>query len=109
MQDNVRHKQLRLKTQVMILIMILAGPLGNTMLGKGMKSIGAVSFSSGSVVLETLGRILSSGTIWLGIALMITLLCCLFPGAVVGGLQLCAAGIGHGLRSGSRAGRGCAA
>ena len=72
MQDNVRHKQLRLKTQLMILIMILAGPLGNTMLSKGMKSIGAVSFSSVSVVLETLGRILSSGTIWLGIALMIT-------------------------------------
>jgi uncharacterized membrane protein len=72
MQTHARHKQLRLKTQLMILIMILAGPLGNTMLAKGMKSIGAVSFSSASVVLETLGRILSSGTIWLGIALMIT-------------------------------------
>jgi uncharacterized membrane protein len=72
MQTHARHKQLRLKTQLMILIMIIAGPLGNTMLGKGMKSIGAVSFSSASVVLETLGRILSSGTIWLGIALMLT-------------------------------------
>jgi len=72
MEAHARHKQLRLKTQVMILIMILAGPLGNTMLAKGMKSIGAVSFSSVSVVLETLGRILSSGTIWVGIALMIT-------------------------------------
>src|SRR5579884_2182900 len=72
MQSHARHKQLRLKTQLMILIMVLAGPLGNTMLAKGMKNIGAVSFSSASVVLETLGRILSSGTIWLGIALMIT-------------------------------------
>jgi len=72
MEAHARHKQLRLKTQLMILIMILAGPLGNTMLAKGMKSIGAVSFSSASVVLETLGRVLSSGTIWLGIALMIT-------------------------------------
>ncbi len=72
MQSHARHKQLRLKTQIMILIMVLAGPLGNTMLAKGMKSVGAVSFSSASVVLATLGRILSSGTIWLGIALMIT-------------------------------------
>ena len=72
MQTRARHKQLRLKTQLMILIMILAGPLGNTMLAKGMKKIGAISFSSASVVLETLAKILSSGTIWLGIALMIT-------------------------------------
>jgi uncharacterized membrane protein len=72
MQTHARHKQLRLKTQLMILIMVIAGPLGNTMLGKGMKSIGPLSFSSVSVVLETLGRILSSGTIWLGIALMLT-------------------------------------
>lgn len=72
MQTHARHKQLRLKTQLMILIMVLAGPLGNTMLGKAMKNIGAVSFSSASLVLETLVKILSSGTIWLGIALMIT-------------------------------------
>ena len=56
----------------MILIMILAGPMGNTLLAKGMKQIGAVSFASFSVVLRTLGEILTSGTIWMGIALMIT-------------------------------------
>jgi hypothetical protein len=56
----------------MILIMVLAGPMGNTLLAKGMKRIGPVSTSSWSVVLQTLGEILSSGTIWLGIALMIT-------------------------------------
>jgi len=72
MEAHVREKHLRLKTRLMILIMILAGPLGNTLLGKGMKQIGPVSVSSWSVVLQTLGAILSSGTIWLGIALMIT-------------------------------------
>lgn len=72
MQAYARSKHLRLKTNLMILIMILAGPMGNTMLAKGMKQIGAVSFSSFSVVWQTLGEILSSGTIWLGIALMIT-------------------------------------
>jgi len=72
MEAHVREKHLRLKTRLMILIMILAGPLGNTLLGKGMKQIGPVSVSSWSVVLQTLGAILSSETIWLGIALMIT-------------------------------------
>jgi drug/metabolite transporter (DMT)-like permease len=72
MQAHARAKHLRLKTNLMILIMILAGPLGNTLLAKGMKQIGAISFSSFTVVLQTLGEILSSGTIWLGIGLMIT-------------------------------------
>jgi len=72
MQAHARAKHLRLKTNLMILIMILAGPMGNTLLAKGMKQIGAVSFASFSVVLRTLGEILTSGTIWMGIALMIT-------------------------------------
>lgn len=72
MQAHAREKHLRLKTRLMILIMILAGPMGNTLLAKGMKRIGPVSFSSLSVVMQTLGEVLSSGTIWLGIALMIT-------------------------------------
>jgi len=56
----------------MILIMILAGPLGNTLLAKRMKSIGPISTSSAGELLHTLTQVLSSGTIWLGIALLIT-------------------------------------
>lgn len=68
MEAHVREKQLRTKTRLMILVMVLAGPLGNTLLAKGMKSIGAISVSSFSDALHLLGQILSSPTIWLGIA-----------------------------------------
>lgn len=68
MEAHVREKQLRLKTRLMILIMVLAGPLGNALLAKGMKQIGAISISSLPDALHVLGQILSSPTIWLGIA-----------------------------------------
>jgi len=64
------HKRLHLKTYLLILVMIIAGPLGNLMLGKGMKSIGKITtrISSPGELVHVLPRILSSGTIWLGIA-----------------------------------------
>jgi drug/metabolite transporter (DMT)-like permease len=64
----MREKHLHFKTRLMLLIMILAGPLGNTLLGKGMKNIGAIRFDSFPAVLNTLAKVLSSPTIWLGIA-----------------------------------------
>ena len=36
-------RKLHLKTLIMILIMVLAGPLGNVLLGKAMKQVGPVS------------------------------------------------------------------
>ncbi len=68
------HKRLRLKTFLLLLVMIIAGPLGNLMLGKGMKSIGKITtkISSPSDLIHVLVRILSSGTIWLGIASLLT-------------------------------------
>ena len=71
MQDQSHLKHLHFKTRLMLLIMIVAGPLGNTMLGKGMKSIGALTLDSAPAVFQTLGRILSSPTIWLGIACLL--------------------------------------
>jgi uncharacterized membrane protein len=68
------HKRLHLKTYLLILVMILAGPLGNLMLSKGMKNIGKITtrISSPGDLAHVLGRILSSGTIWLGIASLLT-------------------------------------
>ena len=64
------HKRLHLKTYLLILVMIIAGPLGNLMLGRGMKNIGKITtkVSSPGELVHVLARILSSGTIWLGIA-----------------------------------------
>lgn len=72
MEAHVREKQLRLKTRLMILIMVLAGPLGNALLAKGMKSIGAISISSFSDLLATGAKIVACPPIWLGIAGLIT-------------------------------------
>ncbi len=62
------HKHLQFKTAVMILIMIVAGPLGNVLLGKGMKSIGSLGVWPPPELAHTFGRVLSTGAIWLGIA-----------------------------------------
>lgn len=55
----------------MILLSIVLGPLGNVMLGKGMKGIGPVSLRDFSAALSVAGRVLSSPYIWLGIASLI--------------------------------------
>ena len=68
MEAHIREKQLRFKTRLMILIMVVAGPLGNALLAKAMKNIGPMSVSSFADLVHVLGQILGSGTIWLGIA-----------------------------------------
>lgn len=58
----------RFKTPIAILLMVIFGPLGNVMLGKGMKQIGAVSTASPQELAHVLLRVLQSPAIWLGIA-----------------------------------------
>jgi drug/metabolite transporter (DMT)-like permease len=59
------------KTYLLILLMVIFGPLGNVLLGKGMKRIGPVNIRPAEA-LDLLSRVLTSGTIWLGIASLIT-------------------------------------
>jgi len=63
---------LHLKTYLSILIMVLFGPLGNVLLGKGMKRIGAVAIRTPTELIHTLLLVFSSSVIWLGIAFLIT-------------------------------------
>ncbi|HTU40632.1 MAG TPA: EamA family transporter [Candidatus Aquilonibacter sp.] len=58
---------LHLKTYFFILLMVVFGPLGNVLLGKGMKRIGAIHIASLAQGGQVLARILSSATIWAGI------------------------------------------
>jgi drug/metabolite transporter (DMT)-like permease len=46
--------------------MVLAGPLGNVLLGKAMKHVGPVT-PSPAELLHVFTRVFTSGTIWLGI------------------------------------------
>ncbi len=66
------HRRLQFKTFVMILIMIIAGPLGNVMLGKGMQSVGAASIDSALGLFHVVGRIFASPSIWMGVASLLT-------------------------------------
>lgn len=63
---------LHLKTFVLILFAVIFGPLGNVLLSAGMKRIGAITTWTPYALLHVLGRVLASGTIWLGIASLIT-------------------------------------
>jgi len=63
---------LHFKTYLLILLMVIFGPLGNVLLGKGMKRIGTVSIGTTAGVIDLLSRVLTSGTIWLGIGSLIT-------------------------------------
>jgi len=56
----------------MILIMIIAGPLGNVLLGKGMKNVGPTSVSSLADLVHLIGRVFASEYVWLGIASLLT-------------------------------------
>jgi len=62
---------LRSKTYLLILSMVTFGPLGNTLLGKGMKQIGTISIRALPDFVHTVSKVFTSGTIWLG---MISLL-----------------------------------
>jgi drug/metabolite transporter (DMT)-like permease len=63
---------LHFKTFLLIFLMVIFGPLGNVLLGKGMKRIGEVHLASLVDACHVLSQVLSSGTIWLGIASLIT-------------------------------------
>jgi len=63
---------LHFKTYCMILIMVIFGPLGNVLLGKGMKSVGAASRWAPSELPHILSSVFTSGYIWLGVASLLT-------------------------------------
>jgi uncharacterized membrane protein len=63
---------LHFKTYLLIFFMVIFGPLGNVLLGKGMKGIGAASIGTPAGALNLLSLVLTSGTIWLGIGSLLT-------------------------------------
>lgn len=66
------HKLLHLKTYFLIAVMVIAGPLGNVLLGKGMKHVGEPAIWPPSQLLHTGLNIFMSGAIWLGITSLVT-------------------------------------
>jgi uncharacterized membrane protein len=62
---------LHVKTYILLLIMVTFGPLGDVFLGKGMKGVGAVEALRPSDIVHLFARAFTSGTVWLGIALLL--------------------------------------
>ena len=60
------------KTYLMISIMVVFGPLGNVLLSMGMKSVGTIAGLNAAGLLQLFARVLGCGTIWLGIASLLT-------------------------------------
>lgn len=62
---------LHLKTYIFILFIVLFAPLGNVLLGMGMKGIGSARDWEPQQLVQIFLRILTSGYIWLGIACLL--------------------------------------
>ena len=63
---------LHFKTYLLICLMVIFGPLGNVLLGKGMKQLGASSTGPALGSVGLVFHVLTSGTIWLGIGSLLT-------------------------------------
>jgi multidrug transporter EmrE-like cation transporter len=69
-------KTFNLKTYVLLFLLFFFGSVGNTILSKGMKDLGDLNLTH----FQGLGlaglRVLSSGTVWVGIACMLVFMVC---------------------------------
>jgi threonine/homoserine efflux transporter RhtA len=66
------HSNLRLKTYILIGVIIVANPIGNILIAKGMKSIGEVRIWPLAELWPVFLQVFGSLTIWMGIASLIT-------------------------------------
>jgi drug/metabolite transporter (DMT)-like permease len=66
------QRSLYFKTFLLILVMVIANPLGNVLLGKGMKQVGTLAVWPPTEALHTALRVFTTGSIWLGVASLLT-------------------------------------
>jgi hypothetical protein len=64
------------KTYVLLLLLVLFGSVGNTILSKGMKDVGDLDISHVQAIEAGAVSVLTNGTVWLGIALMLLFMIC---------------------------------
>lgn len=63
---------MHLKTYLLILVIVIFSPLGNVLLGKGMKAMGSAKTWTPQQLLPVFLRVLSNGYILLGMASLLT-------------------------------------
>jgi drug/metabolite transporter (DMT)-like permease len=64
-------EHLRSKTYISILLIVALNPLGNVLLGAGMKKVGALTSWGPADLFHFFFRAMTSGTIWLGIGALL--------------------------------------
>ncbi len=64
---KTRHS-LHIKTYILVGIVVILGPLGNVLVGKGMKGVGEMAGWSPSALINFFWRAFTTPTIWLGIS-----------------------------------------
>ncbi len=69
-------KALRTRTYVLVVLMVLCSSVGNILLSKGMKQIGAVSLASPGSLAEAFVQTVRNATIWLGITGLLMFFVC---------------------------------
>jgi drug/metabolite transporter (DMT)-like permease len=65
------HHHLRFKTFLMILLVVIFSPVGNVLLGKGMKDAGPLGFGTAADALHSILKVFTSPYILLGIVSLI--------------------------------------
>jgi drug/metabolite transporter (DMT)-like permease len=65
------HTRPHFKTYILIAMMVIAGPIGNLLLSKGMKQLGPIQYWPPAELFGVFVRVFSSWTIWIGIASLI--------------------------------------
>lgn len=69
--NSSMHTRLHLKTYVLIAVMVVAGPVGNLLIAKAVREIGAIRYWPLSQLASAFLRVFGSFTIWAGIACLI--------------------------------------
>jgi len=76
MDQLASSANLKAKTYFFVILMIVLGSVGNTILDKGMKGLGTIDFSSRTAIWQGAFHTFTSGTIWLGIGCMLLFMVC---------------------------------
>jgi len=70
------HRALKTKTIALLVLMVLFGSVGDVLLSKGMKQVGAVDGWSATILFTFFLKAFTSTTIWLGITCLLLFLVC---------------------------------
>ncbi len=63
-----KASRLHIKTYILVAIVVIFGPLGNVLVGKGVKNVGELNTWAPRALFDFFWRAFTTPTIWLGIA-----------------------------------------